>query len=108
MQSFTLALHAGDIDGVGRRQTGDASGTDREGQDIDVDAIGFEDKRQIALVVRCRSAWKSHVDTIRMLAFDLMPQFDATINNPAEESSLDAILEERVVIDQDRRTLLAR
>src|SRR5882724_11520289 len=106
MQSIVLALHARNVDCMARVQTGNASGTDREGQGIDIDAIGLEDQRQIALAVR--RAWKGQANTIEVLADDLLPQFETTINDHPEEISHDTILEEPVVIDQDRCALFVR
>jgi hypothetical protein len=49
--------------------------------------------------------WKGHADAEMAVAHYVFPQLEPSVNDLPKETLFDAILEERIVIDQDRRAL---
>src|SRR5437899_11451763 len=82
-------------------QTRDASRTNRKGEGIDINTIALKDQRQIALVMMRN--WKGHADADMAVADYVFPQLVPSVNDLPKDTLFDAILEERIVIDHDRR-----
>src|SRR6266581_890043 len=106
LQPSRLALHAGYVDRLVCSQTRNASRTNRKGEGIDIDMIALKDQRQIPLVVMRN--WKGHADADMAVADYVFPQLEPSVNDLPKETLFDATLEERIVIDQDRRALTFR